>query len=996
MKKTLSLLLVLAMVLSSFSFAFAAEAEKTPGEILKDLGVLTGNAKGDLMLEDELSRQDMVVLLSRVLGQEDEAKAFKGEMSFKDVNDPFYKPYIAWAEANKLTNGVGEGKFGFGRPVTEQEVATLMLRALGYNDVEFKDVPAKAAELKLVDAKADLTVNCKRARMAEITLAALGTKMNGSDKTLAEKLGIELPKPAVVEATKVENVYATNLMEIEVVFNGKVDADSAEEVSNYATNAGTIDYAELSEDMTTVRLTLKEKMANQKDYKLEVLGVKAGDKKVTGELKFAPLDNTLPEVVEVKALGTKAIKVYASEPIDGATASNFKLDGKTYFGTIAVDGRVITLKPYSSTSVLKPGDHTLTVNKLKDFYGLLSLEQTLDFTVVEDNDAPQVVEVSATLEKAVVTFDEDIDPVSASKYNFYWKSGNVKKYPDSVAVSGNKAVLEFDTNRLPAYETKLYVVNVVDYSGNKMAETEVVLNATVDQTRPEVVDVKVSDDAKSIVVKFNKNVKADNKAYYTVKDENGKVVSVKEVTGSGKVYTVVLYKALPEGVNTLSISGVADTTTLKNVMLPFTYQIEIGDTEAPTVASVSANGRQMIISFSETMNLETIANPSNYLIEFAGAWRALPNGTDITPVQNGKAVLIVLPEKIGNTKVAFEEGNVTQIQIMGVKDVAGNILEGYLEKWDLLKATAPAEPVALKAEYGISEQAAFVDENTIKVKFNQGIEKASTSDFAVAGRSIASVEADGSNIVVIKLVEVKETHTTIAKNALTINTENTMKTITGNKVNAKAVEVADLVAPVVVSEKAKLVQDGKKVEIEIEFSEALGGTPANYALDLVVTRLSNNKPLIPLTGYTTTLKADGKTIVIALNEFVEETKYTVAIGEKVNFIEDLAGNNPETTDPIETDAYVAKYVKSNNATLKSLKYGEIEIKLEANKTDYSVELAVGTKEVPQVSAVANHPEAKVEITQAEDLDKNNVATVKVTAEDGTVKTYTVTFTVAEK
>jgi len=57
----------------------------------------------------------------------------------------------------------------------------------------------------------------------------------------------------------------------------------------------------------------------------------------------------------------------------------------------------------------------------------------------------------------------------------------------------------------------------------------------------------------------------------------------------------------------------------------------------------------------------------------------------------------------------------------------------------------------------------------------------------------------------------------------------------------------------------------------------------------------------------------------------------------------------------------------------------------------------GSRSSPTVTATATDSKATVEITQATALDgTNNVATVKVTAEDGiTVKTYTVTFTLAE-
>ena len=222
MKKTLSLLLVLAMVLSSFGFAFADDAkEATAAEILNDLGVLKGNASGDLMLKDNLKRQDMVVMLSRLLGVEDEAKAFEGEITFTDVTDKFYVPYIAWAEAKELTNGKAEGKFGFNEFVTEQEVVQFMIRVLGYTDVTWEEdvkwetVNAKAVELGLIEKDADLTVDAKRSVLAELTYKALGTKMKGEEKTLAEHLGIEMPVPEKLEV----KVYADNLKEIKIELN---------------------------------------------------------------------------------------------------------------------------------------------------------------------------------------------------------------------------------------------------------------------------------------------------------------------------------------------------------------------------------------------------------------------------------------------------------------------------------------------------------------------------------------------------------------------------------------------------------------------------------------------------------------------------------------------------------------------------------------------------------------------------------------------------------
>jgi hypothetical protein len=89
--------------------------------------------------------------------------------------------------------------------------------------------------------------------------------------------------------------------------------------------------------------------------------------------------------------------------------------------------------------------------------------------------------------------------------------------------------------------------------------------------------------------------------------------------------------------------------------------------------------------------------------------------------------------------------------------------------------------------------------------------------------------------------------------------------------------------------------------------------------------------------------------------------------------------------------------RNNDATLSDLMVngGTVE-GFTAETLEYNVKLPAGTTQVPTVAATATDTNATVEITQAASLDgTNNVATVKVTAEDGsTTKTYTITFTIA--
>ena len=90
--------------------------------------------------------------------------------------------------------------------------------------------------------------------------------------------------------------------------------------------------------------------------------------------------------------------------------------------------------------------------------------------------------------------------------------------------------------------------------------------------------------------------------------------------------------------------------------------------------------------------------------------------------------------------------------------------------------------------------------------------------------------------------------------------------------------------------------------------------------------------------------------------------------------------------------FTVSATQSSDATLKSLSVNGSLIKgFDANKTEY-VDTIAYTAELPVVSAEVNDPTAKLAINQVTEVTKaGNDATVAVTAQDGTKKTYTITF-----
>ncbi|QAT60588.1 hypothetical protein EQM13_02845 [Acidilutibacter cellobiosedens] len=990
MKKTLSLLLVLAMVLTSFTAVFAAdETEKTPGEILQEIGVLKGNAEGDLMLKKEVSRQDMIVLLSRLLGQEDEAKAFTGETTFKDIEDPYYVPYIAWAQANELTNGVAEGgeAFGFGRSVTQQEVLAFLLRALGYgfDEVEFENVAAKAAELKLIDdAKADLTVASTREVLAELSLKALKTKVKDSDKTLAEKLELTLPEASKLE---VKEVAADNLKEVKVVFNKSVDEESAVDLNNYDLEDEDIEDAVYTAEDHTVILTVKDELENKEDYTLTIDGVK-DDKTVLDVSKdFTALDNAVPEVVEVVGLGTKAVKVVMSEPINGAKASSFKIDGKTVSGTIQAAGRDIIVKTYSAISV---GDHELTVGQLKDYNEFKSVESKHSFTVVEDKDAPEVSDAVATaLERVVLTFSEDVDSTTVNTKTVYWKNGSTKVYPEEVKrLAGNKYAFTFEADdALPVYETTLYITGVKDYSGNTMADAEKAVKPSIDDSRPVVRSVDV-DDSKTIIVKFSKpvNTDADDKASatnpnnykITDSDDNKQAISgIKVDDSSNKVMKITLGKALDETEDyTIKISGIKDRNKYANYMVDYTESLGVKGINSPELTGVaiknSGDDHTIYLYFSKDMDLDTVSNAENYLVEIDGTSNKLLSaikGSEVEVVtSNGRTVKLTFE---------LEDKDPTGVAGLGLKDTSGNTLKNYgkivkpVEYKDVkISATAKSKTkivvefkttdetkLALDPEK-TKESAFMTDKTQDDVTINENKVTITLAKDLNADPNDNTLTIDPTNVYLYNETKLSDVLKTTNEIKFGKNGSNKI----GDEISPSLIGVDDVDAKV----------NGENVDIVLTFDENLAAVnSATWRSDLIVEAVNatddpdNSKLELAAVG------TDAKQLILSVpisQIDAEETAFLIGVKENARFITDASTNLnlADETDPL---------LRTNVVKIEETREEKAEAAVKALEDAAKEDLKLEAKLVAAEKAVTD---AKDAVAKISDADLKTKLTARIT------------------
>lgn len=931
MKRTLSLVLALVMVLGSFSTVFAAEksVEVKAGEFLKDAKVLVGDTEGKLNLDKNLLRQDTVVLVSRLMGLEDVAAKFpvsKEAPTYKDIRDNNYLPFLAWAQANETFVGHTAAKFGFGENITAQQYAKVLLSALGYKvavageaDVLYADVLVKAKALNiLTDVKAENDTEITRGQMSVMTLNTLAVEMKDSKVTLAEKLEVKMPAAKTIE---VVSVKATNLKQIEVEFNNKVDEKSAIKLDNY-TFAEAFEMAEVLEDGKTVVLTLKEGdkvLTNQKEYKLTVNNVLLANsdiKLVKIEKKFIPVDNTIPTVKEVVGLGTKAVQVVFSEPVKKDTASrisSYKIDGKVISGSI----KYIYPNSVIISTSLAVGDHELSVKDVEDFAKFKVQETGAKFTIVEDTVAPEIVSVkSADLKEVVVTFNE---PVKAVSSGYHTSKSNQATKP--IKIAGNKVTLSFK-NAMSLGNTTIQVNGVEDYSGNK-ADRSTVVVPELDITRPEVVSVDV-EDGKEFTITFNKEINkdgAEKKANYVIKNSDDKVPTANGLNSKGNPVVKVEYKndkrevkftltkALPKGNYTLEVSGIQDTSYVKNTMMPHIEAVEIGDTGRPALVNAwvdpdkSTTGKttqRIYVQFSEAVATEGKGNAldlvkynyTNNASEWNAndttraaysSWSPMPTKSEIELVAED-TVRITLPEVDNkDNKVISPDG----IKVTLVADLEDNYMKDYVGYVKLGEDKKVGEIKISKA--------VATDVETIKVTFNGRLTTVVDSDFKLVamegntGTRTLSLEDfkydDNKTIATFKLAEdvaenvyQKWNFTTVAQKE--ISSQNQF----GAPVKAGTEEVKDEIRP---TYNDTMTVVGNK--ITVKFNEIIKTPTTTLGIKVRV----NDKIVTIAVGQ---LLGGTENLVITLNDAALEGQVVEVTVLETNDIRDQAGNAVEAFD----------------------------------------------------------------------------------------------------
>jgi hypothetical protein len=200
MKKIIAAILVLFLFLPTATLAAADARDIGQEDILaaelKELGLFLGvgeqpDGSTDFDLARAPSRLESLVMLVRALGKGATAEAQKKTHPFTDV-PAWADGYVSYAYEAGLTKGVSDTRFGAQETASAQMYLTFMLRALGYEEGEYKDFTwdqpwPLAAWCGILPPVVDVE-QFLRADVVNVTCAALYAPIKNAGLTLQERL----------------------------------------------------------------------------------------------------------------------------------------------------------------------------------------------------------------------------------------------------------------------------------------------------------------------------------------------------------------------------------------------------------------------------------------------------------------------------------------------------------------------------------------------------------------------------------------------------------------------------------------------------------------------------------------------------------------------------------------------------------------------------------------------------------------------------------------
>ena len=559
LKRALSLLLSSTMVLgmlvmgsSAASYADVTSKQHEEAiEVLKTVGIMTGDENGKFNPEAKVTRNEMAVVMCNLLDYT--VASYKGTSPFTDVPE-WAEPYVAACYTNGITSGYDAKTYGGSDTVTTGQAALMLLKALGYFQYSadfgsdwLVETTKNGSTAGLFDgvatgAKEALTRN----DVAQMVLNALEADLvkaekNGSDvhvgdivisggkATYDARTGTD-SKYAKIDNTKVDGKYTIQLGED--LYNGDlVKADGADddfgrpsvkwtyenkEIGTYADDADAV-YTATVEKQDLYDLVGSDVYNDLKngdaDFTVVVDGVARKDVKLSDYIVKNNDDDAGEDIIKKGA----TTEVFIDDDSNDVVITVINSYVAQVDGDYDKNDEELDLKALDGTAL--PADDTTLSSDDFDYLDSYSDEDYVLITVA--NKEIKTIDLAETVEGKVTAYTEKKNvTVDGTKYEYS------KNYTDAVNEDSN---LSYDLN--DAYTLVLDANGYVIYTDGTAGHNDYVYVAEIAPTGGAKADLEADayfiDGTNKVVVVDNDDeikdkVTFENKWYSYNEKSNGK------------------------------------------------------------------------------------------------------------------------------------------------------------------------------------------------------------------------------------------------------------------------------------------------------------------------------------------------------------------------------------------------------------------------------------------------------------------------------------------
>lgn len=712
MRRIISMFLVLIFAISSISFAQKNEY-KIVGEELKSLGIIKGQDGGELNENGKLTREQAIVVLTRMLGEESVLERIKlDHTKFKDVpKNNFYARYIAYAQGKGWTNGISEDKFGFGQNISTKAVATYFMRALGHSvDWSKDDVMIKAKELGIMNnVSSKENEDMIRGEVFIMMKNTLNSNPKGRDRNLKSILGLSEDESEF----GIANIKATNLVEIVVDFNRKLDSRNLKNAFTIKSDESRIESIKLKGNGKGVVLSIDNALKNRNSYELLISGLKSidGDEIKKATKLFKVEDLKLPDVVGVKALSPTSALVKFSEPILELGEIYLKNE---FTGDISLELHRTEASDTVKVLGIKLDEgyrYVFEIKGFKDYAGYSNLDKILELKVEAIKTAPKFEVIEAKPAYVHIRFNREVRGLS--KENFYhsystWKP--ISLYRNLADMNNEKNQVKIDdrvidlyvqfakgiekgTYPLVAGENKFTALSsvgtrkVLDNWDNQLENKTEKVFVKTSSSRPRVVDIKVSGE-NQLTLYFSKKIEPARRTNFNFLKENlekYKGLYADIVTKSEKVIIDFKKVDLTNQTIVVEVMDIVDTTILKNKMVgKYSASIKFEDVVfkgITEIVRVLEDGVPVFkLVYGEDVILEGAKNTKNY--SFSNDKIKFFQVPDFLIESKSNNIFEFRFTKEQADKYKLEDVNSISISNK-ISDTSGNTISGFEEKYSV-------------------------------------------------------------------------------------------------------------------------------------------------------------------------------------------------------------------------------------------------------------------------------------------------------------------------